>query len=188
MFGPLKRCWTQDRDEYERTKRRQVDKTNFVSVYSRAHKKALTPDTIRAAFRTTGVWPFNPSVVTQDMMAPSLEISSVGHLPLPQLSPMQAVLHAVPEHQLEEAPLVQTSPARATSTVIRQFHEDQVNPASNEPRWNTLVNEALDNLASSSVAFLVSDTPITSEHQLPAFTAPSVTPIRKRTHCLRLQT
>jgi hypothetical protein len=142
----------------------------------------LTPDTIHAAFRKMGVWPFNPSVVTQDMMAPSLETSSIGHLPLPQSSPVQAVLHAVREHQLEEASLVQTSPTRAISTVIRQFHEDQVSPTSNEPHWNTLINEALDNLTSSSAAFLVSDTPITSEHQLPAFTPPSFTPTQKWTH------
>jgi hypothetical protein len=129
-----------------------------------------------------GVWPFNPSVVTQDMMALSLETSSVGHLPLPQSSPVQAVLRVVCEHQLEEASLVQTSPTRAISTVIHQFHEDQVNPTLNEPCWNTLVNKALDNLTSSSAAFLVSDTPITLEHQLPAFTPSSFTPTRKQTH------
>jgi uncharacterized protein YpmS len=92
-----------------------------------------TPDTICTAFQKMGVWPFNPSVVTQDMMALSLKTSSIGHLPLPQSSPMQAVLRAVREHQLKEALLVQTSPTRAISTVIHQFHEDQVNPTSNEP-------------------------------------------------------
>jgi hypothetical protein len=102
VFGPLKHYWTQERDEYEQTTRRKLDKTNFISVYSKAHQKALTPETIRATFRKTGVWPFNPDVVTKDMMAPSLVTSSVGHLPI-----------------------LQPSPVKALTTIIHQYHEDQ---------------------------------------------------------------
>lgn len=82
VFGPLKHYWTQERDEYEQKTRQKLDKTNFISIYSKAHQKAFTPETIRAAFRKTGIWPFNPDVVTEDIMAPSLVTSSVGHLPI----------------------------------------------------------------------------------------------------------
>ncbi|KIK19723.1 hypothetical protein PISMIDRAFT_658664 [Pisolithus microcarpus 441] len=91
IFRPLKHYWTEERDQYESSKQHKIDKTNFVSIYARAHKKALTPETVRAAFRKTGVWPFNPSVILDEMLAPSFETSAVGRLPLSQPSPVHAV-------------------------------------------------------------------------------------------------
>ncbi|KIK76119.1 hypothetical protein PAXRUDRAFT_57779, partial [Paxillus rubicundulus Ve08.2h10] len=90
IFGPLKHYWTQERDLFESSTRQSVSKSNFVSIYARAHLRALTPGNICAAFQKTGVWPFNPDAVTKEMMAPSLETSSIGRLPLPQASPIRA--------------------------------------------------------------------------------------------------
>jgi glycosidase len=39
VFGPLKHYWTQEKDEYKQTMRQKLDKTNFISVYSKAHQK-----------------------------------------------------------------------------------------------------------------------------------------------------
>ncbi|KAG1882514.1 hypothetical protein F4604DRAFT_1744553 [Suillus subluteus] len=96
------------------------------------------------------------------MMAPSLVTSSVGHLPISQPSPVKAL-----------------------ASIIHQYHEDQT-PQSTllTPHWNTLVGQALDDLASSSASFLVSDTPITSRDHLPAFTPTPFTPTRKRKHAV----
>ncbi|KIJ18805.1 hypothetical protein PAXINDRAFT_70737 [Paxillus involutus ATCC 200175] len=91
IFGPLKHYWTQERDEFESSKRQNISKANFVSIYAQAHLKALTPSNICAVFQKTGAWPFNPDTVTKEMMAPSLEMSSVGQLPLPQTSPVRAI-------------------------------------------------------------------------------------------------
>ncbi|KIK93752.1 hypothetical protein PAXRUDRAFT_39500, partial [Paxillus rubicundulus Ve08.2h10] len=91
IFSPLKRCWTEERDHFESSTRLRITKSNFITVYGRAHQKVLTPELIRTAFEKTGVWPFNPNVVTREMMAPSLETSSQGHIPLPQPSPVRAV-------------------------------------------------------------------------------------------------
>jgi len=60
-------------------------------VYATAHELTLTPGNIKAAFQKTGVVPFDPSVVTPEMMAPSLELSSKGTLPLLMSSPLRAV-------------------------------------------------------------------------------------------------
>lgn len=92
VFGPLKEYWSQALDAFQGRTRQKINKTNFVSVYLEAHRRALTPQTIRTAFRVTGVWPFNPSVITPDQMAPSLETSAVGHLPIPQSSPIRALV------------------------------------------------------------------------------------------------
>ncbi|KAF9220862.1 hypothetical protein BS17DRAFT_797578 [Gyrodon lividus] len=73
VFGPLKNAWTKECDEFESSTRQKVMKANFISIYTKAHQKAITPEIICTAFRVTGVWPFNPEVVTVDMMAPSVK-------------------------------------------------------------------------------------------------------------------
>lgn len=87
IFSPLKRRWSEERQAFEGSKRQRVSKRNFVTIYGRAHRHVLTQDLVRTAFKKTGVWPFNANLVTKQMMAPSLETSSQGHLPLPQPSP-----------------------------------------------------------------------------------------------------
>jgi hypothetical protein len=91
VFGSLKIYWSQERDKYERENREKVTKENFLAIYAKAHIRALTPETIRSAFRKTGSWPFNPNVITTDMMAPSLETTCQGSLPLVQATPIRII-------------------------------------------------------------------------------------------------
>ncbi|KAG1783663.1 hypothetical protein EV702DRAFT_1040198 [Suillus placidus] len=58
-----------------------------------AHLGALTLDLIHMAFHKTGVWPFNPTVISEQMMAPSKETSCQGHLPIMPLSPLRAIVN-----------------------------------------------------------------------------------------------
>ncbi|EIW54948.1 DDE-domain-containing protein, partial [Trametes versicolor FP-101664 SS1] len=88
IFSVLKQHWKRARDTLER-RGEKVTKATFLSVYGGAHVAALTPENIKAAFRKTGVEPFNPDVITADLMAPSLETSSRGHLPFVQTSPVR---------------------------------------------------------------------------------------------------
>jgi hypothetical protein len=60
-------------------------------VYTEAHLKTLTPENIRMAFKKTGVIPVNQDVVTEQMMALSLESSSRTSLPIPQSSPLKVM-------------------------------------------------------------------------------------------------
>ncbi|KIJ89902.1 hypothetical protein K443DRAFT_117377, partial [Laccaria amethystina LaAM-08-1] len=91
IFGPLKLFWTQEKDKWLCEKRTKVDKTNFLRIYGAAHSHVLTLENIRAAFRRTGTWPFDRSVVTTEMMAPSLETSCQGYLPVQPTTPVRAV-------------------------------------------------------------------------------------------------
>ena len=43
------------------------------------------------AFCKTGVFPFDPTIVTKEMMAPSLETSIRGHLPIMPSTPIRAI-------------------------------------------------------------------------------------------------
>jgi hypothetical protein len=101
VFGVLKQCWSEERDKWESEKGEKVTKSNFLAIYGAAHVRALTPETIKSAFRKTGVWPFNPKVVTDEMLAPALETSNQGHLPITPASPIQAVLQLFRELDLQ---------------------------------------------------------------------------------------
>ncbi|KAF9220262.1 hypothetical protein BS17DRAFT_666907, partial [Gyrodon lividus] len=55
---------TAKRDEYEASTHQKVTKSNFILVYSKAHRGALTLENICAVFHKMGVWPFNPNAIT----------------------------------------------------------------------------------------------------------------------------
>ncbi|KDQ18848.1 hypothetical protein BOTBODRAFT_94742, partial [Botryobasidium botryosum FD-172 SS1] len=82
VFAALKRALREERDKFERATGQNFGKGNFLAIYGAAHLRTLSPSIIKSAFRKTGVWPFDPSVVTADMMAPSKETSCRGELPL----------------------------------------------------------------------------------------------------------
>jgi DDE superfamily endonuclease. len=157
IFGVLKRRWGEERDTYERKHGLKVDKTNFLSVYAAAHTRALTVDNIQAAFRKTGVVPFNPNVVTTDMMVPSLETSCHGSLPIRQPSPVRVLADAIHD-ELER---------RAVAEV--QANTPQIDP--------TLL--ALDAIASTSASPLISSSPIRSSYQPPVFNSTTMSPIKQ---------
>ncbi|KAH7917887.1 DDE-domain-containing protein, partial [Leucogyrophana mollusca] len=89
VFAGLKQYWSDERDKWEREKGDGITKSNFLTIYGRAHLRALKPGIIRTAFRKTGVWPFNRDVVTDEMMAPSKETSCEGHLPIRPSTPVR---------------------------------------------------------------------------------------------------
>ncbi|THU84612.1 DDE-domain-containing protein, partial [Dendrothele bispora CBS 962.96] len=90
IFSVLQRNWTRVRDEWERNGH-TVDKTNFLSVYASAHTASLTTENIKAAFRKTGVVPFDRGVVTAEMMAPSTTSSIYSTAPIQQDSPVKCM-------------------------------------------------------------------------------------------------
>lgn len=74
IFAVLKLYWTEAKARWEHEKGVRMDKTNFLKIYGLAHIRALTPELVHMAFHKTGVFPFDPTVVTKEMMAPSLEM------------------------------------------------------------------------------------------------------------------
>lgn len=165
IFGPLKHYWMHKRDQCESSKRQRITKENFILIYSRAHKKALTPENIKVAFRKTGAWPLNPDVVTNKMMAPSLETSSKGHLPLLQTSPVKALTTTIQQY-LKEHNKKSSGPVTGSSLC--------------SPGWiMDAAEQAVEGLASTSAAFLISSSPVQSTHSLPTFISTPITPTHK---------
>ena len=66
----------------------EVTKESFLKIYGEAHIKTLTPELVWKVFEKTGVFPFNPDIIPQEMMAPSKETSLEGPLPLAPSTPV----------------------------------------------------------------------------------------------------
>ncbi|KAJ3494531.1 hypothetical protein NLJ89_g10787 [Agrocybe chaxingu] len=88
IFAVLKHFLSKEQDKWLCDKGKKIDKTNFLSIYGQAHVHALSRESILAAFHKTGVHPFNPDVITENMLAPAKESSMEGHLPLPPPTPV----------------------------------------------------------------------------------------------------
>lgn len=171
IFSALKRHWTEARDTYERRTGIKVSKANFLSIYTEAHAKALTCENVKAAFRKTGVVPFNPSVVTPIMMAPSAESSVHGTLPLPQASPVRALSKLLLERTREQEGTGPDLPIQANATVPRTPPRTPQQPPNRSAR---------DVLTSSSVSYLVSPSPIPSRAMPPRYLPAVVSPLKRR--------
>ncbi|KIK20325.1 hypothetical protein PISMIDRAFT_106027 [Pisolithus microcarpus 441] len=99
IFSPLKKCWSEEQDQFKSSTGQRITKQTFISIYGKAHQKVLTPDLVHTAFTKTGVWPFNPNIMTKEMMAPSLATLSQGCLPLQQPSPVHAISSLLCQYQ-----------------------------------------------------------------------------------------
>ncbi|KAI5821518.1 DDE-domain-containing protein, partial [Schizophyllum commune Tattone D] len=89
IFSSLKKAIRGERDAYERSTGDMFSKTNFLGIYGRAHIQVMKPDTIKSAFRATGVCPFDRTVITPEMMAASKETSCQGALPVVCSTPIR---------------------------------------------------------------------------------------------------
>ncbi|PIL26583.1 centromere protein B [Ganoderma sinense ZZ0214-1] len=166
IFGPLKQAWTTVRDNYER-QGGTVSKRNFLSLYAKAHNIALTSDNIKAAFRKTGVVPLNPAVIPNNMMAPSLESSSHGVLPLLQTSPVRALTTLICEEVQQNA--------------MARSGEGSSQPTRSPPRTPTRPRRTITSvLHSTSLAYLTSPTPIPVHAARPVYHPYPVTPSKRR--------
>jgi hypothetical protein len=165
IFAPMKKRWSEARDDWER-RGHTVDKTNFLAIYAEAHIKTLTPENIKAAFRKTGVIPFNPDVVTTDMMAPSQATSTHATVPIQQSGPIKTMSEMVINYMD-----YQRMAASSNNSIDT---EDLPEPLSTP----FFVRSAIDELSSTSAAFLVSSSPIQSTSAPPAFQPSTISPFR----------
>jgi hypothetical protein len=88
----MKSCWQAAIVDFESKKMRDVSKAEFLTVWAPAYLKAFDESTVHAAFKVTGVVPFNPSFVTEDQMKPSCATSARAEFPLPQPSPVRVIM------------------------------------------------------------------------------------------------
>ena len=194
VFSVVKHYWTVERDRWEREKGEKISKSNFLTVYGAAHLRALKPAVIRSAFRKTSVWPFDPSVVTEDMMAPSKVTSCEGHLPIKPASPVKAVAKLL--RDLSNLSLTHNNGGSAEPGPERMDvdsdGDDNINmdppnisaalPSSSEKAvlQTAAVSETLQRLSTTSLAHLVSGSPLTSASHSQKNSLQATSPTKER--------
>ena len=169
IFSALKRRWTEARDTYERQYGRNVNKSNFLSVYATAREKAFTSGNIIAAFRKTGIVPFNPGMITEDMTAPSRTSSSQSILPLAQQSPIRIMADMI--HRQLARELVEEKEVNGEDRHINEGEGSH---------GNSPIRVAIQELQSTSGRHLVTKTPPRSTHKIPKFTPYTISPLKMR--------
>ena len=68
-FKPFKTAFKRCRDLWSLENSKEVGKQELCEWTSRALKAALTPNNIRAGFRSTGIWPLDCTAVIEKMHA-----------------------------------------------------------------------------------------------------------------------
>jgi len=142
-----------------------MDKNNFLAIYGRAHVHALTPDNIKAAFKKTGVWPFNPDVVTEEMLALSRETSCEAYLPLPPDDPAVNVLAMMLQK------LTTINEANNDPDVISKA----LMAGPSNLTKHDVINEAVDGLSRTKPVHLISATLTTSNDTMPITLTQTIT-------------
>ncbi|KIM76312.1 hypothetical protein PILCRDRAFT_77983, partial [Piloderma croceum F 1598] len=87
-FAKMKTKFHKEIHTFEDSHIRGVGKGDFAGVFRWAYLCAFTPETVKAAFATTGVHPYNPNVITEKQMQLSLPTSTRGSFPITQPSPV----------------------------------------------------------------------------------------------------
>lgn len=185
-FAKLKSAWRRVIREYETRTLRPVGKANFLELFGRAFRCSFDVETIQAAFRVTGIHPFNRDVITADQMKPSEVTSTSSSFPLPLNTPVRRIMaafHHQPPTRFDvdiETHLPQSNhiePASNPTTDVSSVRAPQSPPPS--PILDPAIDPSLftpskrmrsvyASLAmSKSASFLVSKEVITSEDSLP---------------------
>ena len=66
-----------------------------MEVFGWPFQRSFTEDTVKAAFSATGMHSFNPEAISKKQTKLSLLTSTKGSFPLPQSSPVHAVISAM---------------------------------------------------------------------------------------------
>lgn len=93
-FTKMEEAWKNQIDQFEILHQRGIGKEDFCQVFGEAFLKAFTPETITAAYKATGIHPFNPNVIKPTQMKPSENTSTQASFPQPQTSPTCVVMVA----------------------------------------------------------------------------------------------
>jgi hypothetical protein len=151
-----------------------VGKGDSAGIVGCAFLQAFTPESVKAAFEATGVHLFNPGIITDKHMQPSLLTSTKASFPLAQISPVCAILKAVGSHPpilFELSPTTHkgliSGPSHSTPSPSHRHHD---NNDYSEPKtlskWVCMMYSELGSTASGSM--LLSKTHITSAYKAAA--------------------
>ena len=154
-------------------------KQDFLELFGRAYLLSFDSQTIRSAFRATGVYPFNREAISAEKMKPSESSSHSASFPLPLATPVRRIM-AVYHHQpptafdvdlathlaAEEQPHGSHGNGTTTGASQTAVLDPTLDPALFTPtkRARALYSTLAQ---SSSASFLVAKEKLTAERSIP---------------------
>ncbi|KAJ3532696.1 hypothetical protein NM688_g7385 [Phlebia brevispora] len=196
-FACMKEEFAAEVERFEIENGRGVNKEDFAFVFGTAFLRAFTEDTIRSAWRKTGIVPFDPSVIQPSQMKPAQPTSIHESFTLSLPSPVRAVASALYDtpptaQELNLDTYHAYTPPHEPVTPTRHHNdvEDQSEastsrkrptcmPIEDTPRKRRrLVVAAL--AQTKSGAILINKEPFTSETSIPNSVLAPVSPHRPR--------
>ena len=81
VFGPFQSAWLKRCEEVVEETNESISWWDFPREYYAIRLKTFTPEVIQAAFRKTGISPFDPGIFSDEDFAPSLPTSGQMELP-----------------------------------------------------------------------------------------------------------
>ena len=147
--------------EFEELNQGKMAKADFPSVFGHTFIKVFSSKTICAAFRVTGIHPFNPDALRPSQFKPSEASSVKGCFPLPQPSPVRRIMAAC--HSQIPAPAMPSTIDNAVPSHLSV--SPIIDPSLYTPTKRVLlITESLS--CSETASFLISKTPIISADTL----------------------
>ncbi|KAG6893320.1 hypothetical protein C0992_010500, partial [Termitomyces sp. T32_za158] len=86
VFGPLASSWKSEVMKVAQ-KFQKITKYNLLVHYANARRTAFTESTIKAAFRKTGIWPIDRSVIKESAFEPAMNTTTKSAQPVPTRVP-----------------------------------------------------------------------------------------------------
>lgn len=80
-FGPMSKKWLERMEEIVVQTGEGLQKHAFVDEYMAVRSASITKESVVAAFRKTGIHPFNPDIFTKEDFAPSCVSSTKSNMP-----------------------------------------------------------------------------------------------------------
>lgn len=120
-----------------------VKKSDFAGVFGHAYLQAFTPVTVKAAFAATGVYLFNPNIISEKQMRPSLPTSTKSTFPVLQTSLIHTIIVVLGS---QPPTAFELSPTTHSASVAGPSHLFPVSPVTptrrrllNEPEMDTVL-------------------------------------------------
>ena len=126
----------------------------------------MSPALIQKVFEKTGIWPFNPSVISAEMVAPSKETSQKDHLPFTPSSPVHTAAN-----RLEHALRLPTETVALLTDVTTQGGVGNA---------TAIVDSVMDQLQDPAIDYMAQNSLIKPPAQLPPLPTTSLSPIKQR--------
>lgn len=142
-FGPMSKKWLERMEDIVKEMGERLQKHDFVKEYMAVWEASIDKESVLAAFRKTGIEPFNPDIFTPEDFTPSHVSSTMAHMPpsfpsaaSSSVSTSDILMESPPPSPLltatnDKSPALSCSPPLSTDTCCEEDSPSTIASGSN---------------------------------------------------------